>query len=210
MSSTMQTCTGNCGYIIILLQCHGPHLGMCLKLHCLKAKEWYNISTQCLPSITQLCCHTFTYGHMLPCQQNILAVHLDASYLSEPDSKIHIGGHYFLTDHDSNASNNGTILTLATIIHVVSSTSEAELVAFFYNCKNAVPLQQTLKEVGHYQPKTILQLITPQHMDSLLPQWFPKLQKPWWCSSTGSDTTKPSNNVISMEKGIKKPCWLPH
>ena len=64
----------------------------------------------------------------------ILAVHSDASYLSEPDSKSHVGGHYFLIDQDSNAPNNGTILSLAAIIkHVVSSASEAELAALFNN-----------------------------------------------------------------------------
>ena len=68
-----------------------------------------------------------------------------------------MGGHYFLTDHHSNAPNNGIILTLAAIIrHVVSSTSEAELAALFYNCKNTISLQQTLQEMGHHQPKMIV------------------------------------------------------
>ena len=87
----------------------------------------------------------------------ILAVHSDASYLSEPDSKSHVGGHYFLTEQESNAPNNGAILTLAAILkHVVSYASEGELAALFYNCKNAVPLLQTLEEMGHHQPKTII------------------------------------------------------
>ena len=87
----------------------------------------------------------------------ILAVYLDASYLSEPDYKSHVGEHYFLTEQDSNAPNNVAILTLAAIIkHVVSSASEAELAALFYNCKNAMPSCQTLEEMGHHHPKTIV------------------------------------------------------
>ena len=81
----------------------------------------------------------------------ILTVHSDASYLSEPDSKSSVGGHYFLTEQDSNAPNNGTIHTLSAIIkHVVYSASEAELAALFFNCKNALPLWQTLEEMGHH------------------------------------------------------------
>ena len=84
----------------------------------------------------------------------ILTVHFDTSYLSEPDSKSQVGGHYFLINQDNNAPNNGTILTLSAIIrHVVSSVSEAVLAALFYNCKNAGPLSETLEEMGHQQPQ---------------------------------------------------------
>ena len=36
----------------------------------------------------------------------------------------------------------------------MSSASESELAALFYNCKAAVPLHVTLEEMGHRQPKT--------------------------------------------------------
>ena len=78
-----------------------------------------------------------------------LAVHSGASYLSEPDIKRHVGVHYFHTDQESNAPNNGTILTLAAVI---KHASEADFVALFYNCK----MWQTLKEIGHHKPKTIV------------------------------------------------------
>ena len=124
------------------------------------AAKQANGTTSVLDACHQLLDYVATY----PCaairyhaNKMILAAHSDASYLSEPDSKSHVGGHYFLTEQDSNAPNNGTILTLAAIIkHVVSSASEAELAALFYNCKNAVPLQQTLEEMGHHQPQTIV------------------------------------------------------
>ena len=50
---------------------------------------------------------------------------------------------------------NGAIMTLSKIIkHVMSSASEAETAAMFYNCKAASPLRVTLEEMGHAQPKT--------------------------------------------------------
>ena len=46
-------------------------------------------------------------------------------------------------------------MTLSKIIkHVMSSASEAETAAIFYNCKPALPLRVSLEEMGHDQPKT--------------------------------------------------------
>ena len=46
-------------------------------------------------------------------------------------------------------------MTLTKVIkHVMSSASEAETAALFYNCKAAAPLQVTLAKMGHIQPKT--------------------------------------------------------
>ena len=87
----------------------------------------------------------------------ILAICCDARYLSEQNSKSHVGEHYFLTNNDSNKTNIGAILTLSAIIlHVVSLASEAELATLCYNYKNSVPLHQTLEKMGHCQPKTIV------------------------------------------------------
>ena len=36
----------------------------------------------------------------------------------------------------------------------MTSTSEAEFAALFYNCKAAIPLRISLDEMGHPQPKT--------------------------------------------------------
>ena len=85
----------------------------------------------------------------------ILAMHSDASYLSEPDSKSRAAGHFFLTKNNDESFNNGAILTLSKIIkHVMSSASEAETAALFYNCKAAAPLRVTLMEMGHPQDQT--------------------------------------------------------
>ena len=70
-----------------------------------------------------------------------LALHSDASHLSEPHSKSRAGGHFYLTRNNSKDINNGAILTLSKIIkHVVGSASESEVAALFYNCKAAIPL----------------------------------------------------------------------
>ena len=85
----------------------------------------------------------------------ILALHSDASYLSEPGAKSRAGGHFYLKDKTDRESNNGAILTLSKIIkHVMSSASEAETAALFLNCKAAIPLRIALEELGHPQPKT--------------------------------------------------------
>ena len=64
-------------------------------------------------------------------------------------------GHFFLGKLNDEKIDNGAIMTLSKIIkHVMSSASEAETAALFYNCKAAAPLQVTLEEMGHPQPKT--------------------------------------------------------
>ena len=85
----------------------------------------------------------------------IMALHSDASYLSEPEAKSRAAGHFYLGMKNDEAFDNGAILTLSKIIkHVMSSASEAETAALFYNCKAATPLRVTLQEMGHPQPKT--------------------------------------------------------
>ncbi len=82
----------------------------------------------------------------------ILAVHTDASYLSEQEGKNRAAAHFYLTNKGDKEFYNGAILTLSSIIkHVMSSASEAELAALYYGCKLAVPLQTTLEEMGHPQ-----------------------------------------------------------
>jgi hypothetical protein len=83
----------------------------------------------------------------------ILAVHTDASYLSEIGGKSRAAGHFYLTNCNDEDFNNGAILTLSSIIkHVMSSASEAELAALYYGCKQAAPICVTLEEMGHPQP----------------------------------------------------------
>ena len=83
----------------------------------------------------------------------ILAIHTDASYLSKHNTRSRAAGHFYLTNNKDKDFNNGAIHTLSSIIkHVMSSTSEAELAALYYSCKQAIPIQRTLEELGHIQP----------------------------------------------------------
>lgn len=88
-----------------------------------------------------------------------LAVHSDASYLSEPKSRSRAGGHHYLTQKDNEtAVDNGAVLNLSQVIKaVMSSAAEAETGALFLNAKLAVPIRHTLEELGHPQGRTPIQ-----------------------------------------------------
>ena len=85
----------------------------------------------------------------------VLALHSDALYLSEPNSKSRAAGHFYLTKNSDLDYDNGDILTISKIIkHFMTSASEDKVAALFYNCKAAIPLRISLEEMGHPQPKT--------------------------------------------------------
>ena len=83
----------------------------------------------------------------------VLAVHSNASYLSESKARSCAGGHFFLSNDKPHPPNNGAILTIAQVIKsVMSSASEAELAALFINAREAVHIRNILAELGHSQP----------------------------------------------------------
>ena len=87
-----------------------------------------------------------------------LAAHSDASYLSEPKARIKAGGHFFLSSDSSVPHNNGAVLNIVHIIkHVMSSATEAKLVALYIVAWEAVYLRIILRELGHEQLPTPLQ-----------------------------------------------------
>jgi hypothetical protein len=88
----------------------------------------------------------------------VLAVHSNASYLSEPKAQSQAGGHFFLSSNTTVPPNNGAILNLAHIIkNVMSSATEAELTGLFIMARKAVYIRIILGELGHIQPPTSLQ-----------------------------------------------------
>jgi hypothetical protein len=88
----------------------------------------------------------------------ILAIHSDASYLSEPKARSRAGGHMFMAGEDEIPINNGAVLNISQIIKsVMSSAAEAELGALFINAKIAVSMRKTLEELGHPQTRTPIQ-----------------------------------------------------
>ncbi len=57
-----------------------------------------------------------------------------------------------------NPPNNGAVHIIAQIIDaVLSSAAEAELGALFMNAREAVHMRQMLVEMGHPQPRTLIQ-----------------------------------------------------
>eukprot|EP00956_Cyclotella_meneghiniana_P010727 scaffold15031_cov47-Cyclotella_meneghiniana.AAC.1 len=88
----------------------------------------------------------------------VLAIHSDASYLSEPQARSRVGGHHFCSEDVPDPADNGALHTEYGIIKaVMSSAAEAELGGLFINAKKAVPIRRTLEELGHKQPPTPIQ-----------------------------------------------------
>jgi len=89
----------------------------------------------------------------------VLAVHSDASYLSESKARSRAGGHFFCTKDELFPANNGAVLAVSQIIKaVMSSAAEAELGALYINAREAVPMRHLLIEMGHPQPPTPIQV----------------------------------------------------
>jgi hypothetical protein len=92
----------------------------------------------------------------------VLAIHSDASYLSEPKARSRAGGHFFMSENDIDPNDNGAVHTVAKIIKaVMSSAAEAELAGLFINAKTAVPIRTTLESSDtsnrQHQYKRIIQ-----------------------------------------------------
>jgi hypothetical protein len=99
----------------------------------------------------------------------ILHLHSDASYLSEAKARSRAGVIFFLSSpltnptcapepNDPPPPKNGALHILSSIMPMVlSSATEAELSALFYNTKDACMLGTTLTEMGHPQLATPIQ-----------------------------------------------------
>jgi hypothetical protein len=89
-----------------------------------------------------------------------LKIHSDASYLSEPNAKSHIGGYLYLGKKINSSSPptiNGTLLCHTTVLkHVVSSVADAEYGAVFVNAKECTVTHTIPSEMGHKQDATEL------------------------------------------------------
>jgi hypothetical protein len=92
-----------------------------------------------------------------------LAIHSNASYLSEPKACSRASGHMFMAGMEDIPINSGTVLNISQIIRaVMSSAVEAKLGSLFINTKTAVSMQCTLEELGHLQ-------ITPPFKPTIRP-----------------------------------------
>jgi hypothetical protein len=91
----------------------------------------------------------------------ILKIHSDASYLAGPKARSRGGGHYYLGSKPSSSPEPAQrpLLDRSNVIHnVMGSAAEAEVGALYDNLREAVPLRNTLHEMGHPQPPTPVQV----------------------------------------------------
>jgi hypothetical protein len=108
----------------------------------------------------------------------VLAIHSDASYLSKPKARSRAGGHMFMSANNDIPTNNGAVLDISQIIRaVMSSAAEAELGALFLNAKTAVSMRHTLEELGHPQPRTLIQTDNKTANDRRTNKIMPKALK---------------------------------
>jgi hypothetical protein len=88
----------------------------------------------------------------------VLLGHSKALYLSKSKARSRIGGHFFMSNNTAKPPNNGAILIIALIIKAVMSLAvEAEVGAFYINCREAISTRHTLEFMGHPQPPIPMQ-----------------------------------------------------
>ena len=106
------------------------------------------------------------------------AIHSNVSYLSEPKACSRAGGPMFMASSEEIPINNGAVLNISKILKAVMSlATEAELGALFIKDKTTVSMQQTLKEMGHPQPRTPIQTNNSTAHTLLTNRIFPKALK---------------------------------
>jgi hypothetical protein len=97
----------------------------------------------------------------------VLYIHSDASYLSETKAHSRRAGHFFLRSKPNLSTKppvtmptlNRPVHTLCKISNVVvGSAGEAKIGAGYSNGQDAVPIVNTLRELGHPQPPTPIQV----------------------------------------------------
>ena len=90
----------------------------------------------------------------------ILNIHSDASYLSEPNARSRVAGHFFVADKPDERKPillNDAVHTLCMVLkHVAASAAEAELGGLFSNAGIGLVLRLTFQEMGHPQPTTTI------------------------------------------------------
>jgi hypothetical protein len=124
----------------------------------------------------------------------VLAVHSDASYLSESKARSRAGGHFFMSKDVEYPPNNGAVLSVAQIIKaVMTSAAEAEIGAMYINAREAVPARKSLEESRAHQCR----LITPPRNKSSPTMFSLSVLRPWTCVSTGCATARHKNNSDS-------------
>jgi hypothetical protein len=133
------------------------------------ATQQANATTATMQAITQLLNYCATHPNAVVryySSDMVLYIESDASYLSETKARSRAAGYHYLSNNppqpnqppaptDPSPPMNGAISVPCKVMReVLSSASEAELAALFYNGKEGAPLRITLEELGHPQPPT--------------------------------------------------------
>jgi hypothetical protein len=115
-----------------------------------------------LTEVNKLLNYVATYpsnGTTYRASKMTLAVHSDASFLSESKSRSRVGLHTFVSNNDPIPKTNGPVLSIAQVFKsVMALAAEAELAALFTTAQEMVPLHNTLKEIGWAQSKSPIQV----------------------------------------------------
>ena len=82
----------------------------------------------------------------------ILLIGPDAAYLVCPKARSQAGGYHYPGNKDGEQVNMPVLVLAKIIKNVISSAAESEVVALSMNAKEAVSIQNTLKDMGHNQP----------------------------------------------------------
>ena len=97
----------------------------------------------------------------------ILHIASDGSYLSDNKSRSRVGGIFYLSSKlpkhnqapDCNHTFNAPFHVVEKILKMITSSAlETEVVATFYNAKEALPFRVILTEMGHPQPPTPMEV----------------------------------------------------
>ena len=66
----------------------------------------------------------------------ILAIHSDASYLTEPKARSKAGGHYYMADDDEEQPKDGPVHSVAQITrNMMTSAADAEIGSLYINSR---------------------------------------------------------------------------
>eukprot|EP00957_Ditylum_brightwellii_P074296 5645385-Ditylum_brightwellii.AAC.1 len=88
----------------------------------------------------------------------ILQVHSDASCLSKPKACSRAGGYFYLGNIQPHHKNRPLLMLSQILCNMMASAAEAELGTLFEDAKEAVVVRTTLRELGHQQPATPIQV----------------------------------------------------
>jgi hypothetical protein len=84
----------------------------------------------------------------------ILYVESDAAYLVCPEARSRAGGYHYLGSKDGRQFNAPVFVQAKVIKNVMGSAAEAEVAALYLNAQEALPIRQSLIDMGHPQPAT--------------------------------------------------------